>query len=88
MHTACMAIIRKDNGHMHMVSGINLESALGQEETWARELREALAELVAYNKRKHEEFAWKMDTIEGLLGNYSSSTIFDHVQSIFDDAVT
>lgn len=38
-----MAIIRKTNGHQHMVSGANLKSALDQEEAWAGELREALA---------------------------------------------
>ena len=83
-----MAIICKTNGHKYMVSGANLNAALDQEESWAAQLREALATPASYGEKTHQKLADSMERIEALLGNYSEGTIFDHVRSIFDDTVT
>jgi hypothetical protein len=82
-----MAIIRTSNGYTHKVSDIDLAVAMKEEEAWAKKLRQALVDK-AYDENTHRELAKEMEAIEARLGNYTGGTIFDHVRSIFDDAVT
>jgi hypothetical protein len=82
-----MAIIRASNGYTHKVSDTDLAVAMQEEEAWAKKLRQALVDKAAYDENTHRELAKEMEAIEARLGNYTGGTIFDHVRSIFDDAV-
>lgn len=82
-----MPFIKTTNAHAYLSSRKELDDALEKEEKWAGKLRGALAN-GAYNEERHSELAKEMADIEAQLRNYAGGTIFDHVRSIFNDAMT
>jgi hypothetical protein len=82
-----MPIIRATNGHRYEVAPDVLEAALQDEVQWAEKLKTALEKEAAYTEDTHKKLAREMEEIEARLGNFRGGTIFDHMRSIFDDAV-